>query len=179
MKLLMEYGCVDFREICDWCKYLDAKGHDANFLFPAETVEQVRERMLSTIARGDHFYLSDSEKRSIYRSMRELEKRDLVARLLHQKPTVWTWIDYRSGKPRLGFTHETGPFHSESKQWGKDVWRSKKWQFGKPAQLSPKELKQKIRYYDKLSEKAMYGYVHYKVEAKKRGILKDDKWIDE
>lgn len=35
----------------------------------------------------------------IYRMMRSLEKRGLVARLLHRRPAVWYYVEWEGGKP--------------------------------------------------------------------------------
>jgi hypothetical protein len=42
-----------------------------------------------------------SDAQGMYRMMRSLEKRGLVARLLHRRPAVWYHISWHDGRPRL------------------------------------------------------------------------------
>jgi hypothetical protein len=176
---LKKYGCLDFKEVCDWCCYLEAKASPADGPFGAESVDQKRKRFLIYFANGQHIWISESEKQSIYRSMRELEGRDLIARLEHQKPTVWTWIEWKGRRGKLGLACETPAFNPDSKQWGKDTWRSAHYRWGKPMPLSTKELKRNVKYYDKLWSRVLSKSSSYRLEAKKRGLLVDDTWIDE
>jgi len=42
-----------------------------------------------------------SDAQGMYRMMRSLEKRGLVARLLHRRPSVWYYISWHDGRPKL------------------------------------------------------------------------------
>jgi hypothetical protein len=43
----------------------------------------------------------DNNAHEMYRMMRSLERRGLVARLLHRRPAVWYHISWRDGTPKL------------------------------------------------------------------------------
>jgi hypothetical protein len=43
----------------------------------------------------------DNNAQGMYRMMRSLEKRGLVARLLHRRPAVWYQVSWHDGKPKL------------------------------------------------------------------------------
>ena len=43
----------------------------------------------------------DHNTQGMYRMMRSLEKRGLVARLLHRRPTVWFNVSWQDEKPKL------------------------------------------------------------------------------
>jgi hypothetical protein len=43
----------------------------------------------------------DNNAQGMYRMMRSLEKRGLVARLLHRRPAVWYNVSWHDGRPRL------------------------------------------------------------------------------
>jgi hypothetical protein len=42
-----------------------------------------------------------SDAQGMYRMMRSLEKRGLVARLLHRRPAVWYHVSWHDGTPKL------------------------------------------------------------------------------
>jgi hypothetical protein len=43
----------------------------------------------------------DNNAQGMYRMMRSLEKRGLVARLLHRRPAVWYHVSWHDGRPKL------------------------------------------------------------------------------
>jgi hypothetical protein len=43
----------------------------------------------------------DNNAQEMYRMMRSLEKRGLVARLLHRRPAVWYNVSWHDGRPKL------------------------------------------------------------------------------
>lgn len=45
----------------------------------------------------------DNNTQGMYRMMRSLEKRGLVARLLHRRPTIWYNVSWRDEKPKLEY----------------------------------------------------------------------------
>jgi hypothetical protein len=51
----------------------------------------------------------DNNAQGMYRMMRSLEKRGLVARLLHRRPAVWYYVSWHDGRPKL--EHGSGVFY--------------------------------------------------------------------
>lgn len=45
----------------------------------------------------------DNNTQGMYRMMRSLEKRGLVARLLHRRPTIWYDVSWQDEKPKLEY----------------------------------------------------------------------------
>ena len=45
----------------------------------------------------------DNNTQGMYRMMRSLEKRSLVARLLHRRPTIWYNVSWQDEKPKLEY----------------------------------------------------------------------------
>lgn len=181
--LRKEDGCMSIGDIANLC-YIEEKGKGTpgNDFISAMTPEQHKAWLKSWECEmceprpTNHNWKFMS---SIYRTMRELEKRDLVAYLVGREPTVWAWVDWSTGKPRLGRIVENRYINPDNKLWEESYFRSAHYQFGKAQGLSAKELKKKVKYYERLYERGLWGLVHYKRQARERGFLVDDKWIDE
>ena len=55
----------------------------------------------SILSRVDSLEDLDNNAQGMYRMMRPLEKRGLVARLLHRRPAVWICVSWHDGTPKL------------------------------------------------------------------------------
>jgi hypothetical protein len=182
LEALKLHDCMNSAEIADYCKIEETKGTKGSDLFPAMAPEEHKAFLKSWNCDMCPKHPEDFRWKlmsSIYRTMRELEKRDLVARLVGRKPAVWTWVDWSTGNPRLGMKYENRHVNPDNKFWENGVWKSGHYRWGEKTSLSSRELKRNIKYYDGLTYKALSKASHYKVEARKRGLLVDDKWIDE
>lgn len=182
LALLKKHWCMDFPEICAYLKILNAKAVQPNWFFEKGMTEIEHKTFLNDMWFGPFSTVPKEENknfaRSVYRTMRELEKRDLIARLQHQKPATWAGIDWAEGKPLL-VAGESGPFHQDNPLWNKAVWKSKSYVWCKEPELTPTQLRAKIGYFDRLERKGMGNYVWLKQVASKKGFLKDGKWIDQ
>jgi hypothetical protein len=55
----------------------------------------------SILSRVDSLEDLDNNAQGMYRMMRSLEKRGLVARVLHRRPAVWIYVSWHDGRPKL------------------------------------------------------------------------------
>ncbi len=89
MQQLEKNGKMDIIEVCALINYLHVKQHN------------------SLIEPGNPFLspppyaIAEFGPQTAYRAMFSLEKRNLVARLLHRRPTVWYAIRWQTDKPML------------------------------------------------------------------------------
>jgi hypothetical protein len=103
LQKIEENGSLNIIEACALVNYLRAKKKDPSispnyvWLWPSEPGE-----------------LTEYQRnvQSIYRMMRSLENRGLVARLLHRRPAVWWGVSWKKeGKPQLILNPKHSWFH--------------------------------------------------------------------
>ncbi len=88
LERIRERGSINILEVCNLFLNLRDKKKDPSFeptiLSRIESLEEI-----------------DNNTQGMYRMMRSLEKRGLVARLLHRRPTVWYNVSWQDEKPKL------------------------------------------------------------------------------
>jgi hypothetical protein len=83
-------GSMNILEVCNLVFEVQARKKDPSF----------KPTMLSRIYSLEEI---DNNTQGMYRMMRSLEKRGLVARLLHRRPTIWYNVSWQDEKPRLEY----------------------------------------------------------------------------
>ena len=89
----------------------------------------------------------DNNTQGMYRMMRSLEKRGLVARLLHRRPTVWFNVSWQDEKPKLE-SGSYGRYHFNRVMYrdGQVLFRTKDLQWIiKGVKMSSAQLKRQIK----------------------------------
>lgn len=90
--MIREKGSINILEICNLVFDVQERKKDPSF-------------KPTILSRTGSLEEIDNNTQGMYRMMRSLEKRGLVARLLHRRPTVWFDVSWQDGKPEL----EPGP----------------------------------------------------------------------
>ena len=88
LQRIRERGSINIVEVCNLVLTARALKKDPSF----------RPSTLSQIGSVEEL---GSYAQRMYRMMRSLEKRGLVARLLHRRPAVWYDVSWHNGTPRL------------------------------------------------------------------------------
>ncbi len=88
LRRVRERGSINIVEVCNLVLTLRRLKEDPSF----------KPSILSKI---DSLEELGSDAQGMYRMMRSLEKRGLVARLLHRRPTVWYNVSWQDEKPKL------------------------------------------------------------------------------
>ena len=88
LQRIRERGSLNILEVCTLVIRIHAMKRDPSF-------------KPSIWNRVDSLEELDNNAQGMYRMMRSLEKRGLVARLLHRRPAVWYQISWHDGRPRL------------------------------------------------------------------------------
>jgi hypothetical protein len=83
-------GSMNILEVCNLVFEVQARKKDPSF----------KPTMLS---RNYSLEEIDNNTQGMYRMMRSLEKRGLVARLLHRRATIWYNVSWQDEKPRLEY----------------------------------------------------------------------------
>lgn len=83
-----ERGSINILEVC-------------NLVFGAQGIRKDLSFKPTILSRIGSLEEIDNNTQGMYRMMRSLEKRGLVARLLHRRPTVWFNILWQDEKPKL------------------------------------------------------------------------------
>lgn len=81
-------GSINIVEVCNLVLTVRALKEDPSF----------KPSILSQIGSLEEL---GSDAQGMYRMMRSLEKRGLVARLLHRRPAVWYDVSWHDGRPKL------------------------------------------------------------------------------
>jgi hypothetical protein len=93
LERIRERGSLNILEVCSLVFEVQAIKKDPTFkptiLSRVESLEEI-----------------DNNTQGMYRMMRSLEKRGLVARLLHRRPTIWYNVSWRHEMPEL----DLGPY---------------------------------------------------------------------
>jgi hypothetical protein len=89
---IRERGSINIVEVCDLVLTVRALKKDPSF-------------KPSILSRVDSLEDLDNNAQGMYRMMSSLEKRGLVARLLHRRPAVWICVSWNDERPKL----EQGP----------------------------------------------------------------------
>lgn len=88
LERIRERGSLNILEVCSLVFEVQAIKKDPTFkptiLSRVESLEEI-----------------DNNTQGMYRMMRSLEKRGLVARLLHRRPTIWYNVSWRNEMPEL------------------------------------------------------------------------------
>jgi hypothetical protein len=85
---IRERGSLNIVEVCNLVLTIRALKKDPSF-------------KPSILSRVDSLEDLDNNAQGMYRMMRSLEKRGLVARLLHRRPAVWIHVSWHDGTPKL------------------------------------------------------------------------------
>jgi hypothetical protein len=88
LQRLKEKGSMNILEVCTLIIRVHGKKKDPSFKPDIWT----RIESLEELGNDTH---------GMYRMMRSLEKRGLIARLLHRRPAVWYKVSWHDGRPRL------------------------------------------------------------------------------
>jgi hypothetical protein len=88
LQRVRERGSINILEVCDLVFEVQARKKDPSF----------KPTISSRIYSLEEI---DNNTQGMYRMMRSLEKRGLVARLLHRRPTVWFNVSWQDEKPKL------------------------------------------------------------------------------
>ena len=88
LQRVRERGSINIVEVCNLVLTVRGLKEDPSFkpsiLSKIESIEEL-----------------GSDAQGMYRMMRSLEKRGLVARLLHRRPAVWYHVSWHDGTPKL------------------------------------------------------------------------------
>lgn len=88
LQRVRERGSINIVEVCNLVLTVRALKEDPSF----------KPSILSQIGSLEEL---GSDAQGMYRMMRSLEKRGLVARLLHRRPAVWYDVSWHDGRPKL------------------------------------------------------------------------------
>lgn len=88
LRRISERGSINIVEVCDLVLNIRALKKDPSF-------------KPSILSRVDSLEDLDNNAQGMYRMMRPLEKRGLIARLLHRRPAVWICVSWHDGTPKL------------------------------------------------------------------------------
>ncbi len=88
LQKVRERGSINIVEVCNLVLTIRALKKDPSF-------------KPSIWSRIDSLEELDNNVQGMYRMMRSLEKRGLVARLLHRRPAVWYQVSWLDGRPKL------------------------------------------------------------------------------
>ena len=90
LQRVRERGSINILEVCNLVFKIQATKKDPSS----------KPTILSGISSLEEI---DNNTQGMYRMMRSLEKRGLVARLLHRRPTIWYNVSWQDEKPRLEY----------------------------------------------------------------------------
>ena len=90
LQRVRERGSINILEVCNLVFEVQATKKDPSF----------KPTNLSRIYSLEEI---DNNTQGMYRMMRSLEKRGLVARLLHRRPTIWYNVSWQDEKPKLEY----------------------------------------------------------------------------
>jgi len=90
LQWVRERGSINILEVCNLVFEVQATKMDPPF----------KPNILSRIYSLEEI---DNNTQGMYRMMRSLEKRGLVARLLHRRPTIWYNVCWQDEKPKLEY----------------------------------------------------------------------------
>jgi hypothetical protein len=88
LQKVRERGSINIVEVCNLVLTIRALKKDPSF-------------KPSIWSRIDSLEELDNNVQGMYRMMRSLEKKGLVARLLHRRPAVWYHLSWQDGRPKL------------------------------------------------------------------------------
>ncbi len=88
LQRIRKRGSINIVEVCNLVLTVRALKEDPSF----------KPSILSQIGSLEEL---GSDAQGMYRMMRSLEKRGLVARLLHRRPAVWYDVSWHDGRPKL------------------------------------------------------------------------------
>lgn len=88
LQKVSERGSINILEVCNLVLDVRDKKKDPSF----------KPTILSQVYSLEEL---DNNVQGMYRMMRSLEKRGLVARLLHRRPAVWYHVSWHEGRPNL------------------------------------------------------------------------------
>ena len=90
LQRVRERGSINILEVCNLVFEVQATKKDPSF----------KPTILSRIYSLEEI---DNNTQGMYRMMTSLEKRGMVARLLHRRPTIWYNVSWQDEKPRLEY----------------------------------------------------------------------------
>ena len=90
LQRVREKGSINILEVCNLVFEVQATKKDPSF----------KPTILSRICSLEEI---DNNTQGMYRMMTSLEKRGLVARLLHRRPTIWYNVSWQDEKPKLEY----------------------------------------------------------------------------
>lgn len=88
LQRVRERGSINIVEVCNLVLTVRVLKKDPSF----------KPSILSQIGSVEEL---GSDAQGMYRMMRSLEKRGLIARLLHRRPAVWYHVSWHDGTPKL------------------------------------------------------------------------------
>lgn len=88
LQRVRERGSINIVEVCNLVLTVRALKKDPSF----------KPSILSQIGSVEEL---GSDAQGMYRMMRSLEKRGLIARLIHRRPAVWYDVSWHDGTPKL------------------------------------------------------------------------------
>ena len=88
LRRIRERGSLNIVEVCNLVLTICALKKDPSF-------------KPSILSRVDSLEDLDNNAQGMYQMMRSLEKRGLVARVLHRRPAVWIYVSWHDGRPKL------------------------------------------------------------------------------
>jgi hypothetical protein len=88
LQRVRERGSINILEVC-------------NLVFDVQDIRKDPSFKPTILSRIGSLEEIDNNTQGMYRMMRSLEKRGLVARLLHRRPTIWYNLSWQNEMPKL------------------------------------------------------------------------------